>query len=153
MAKVYGRSLGRTESWWKLTEGWAGARKVDESWQIDPLPHRKLTEGDGRSYGRIKVNGRCWECAKVDGSWWKIPRPYGMFTEDVTMFCWYKKNWWIVPRMHGRLTVGLAATQKVDASWRKSAAAQNVYGRWLKVLLTHENLTEGRSVTQKVVCS
>ena len=35
-------------------EGAADAHKVDESFRKQPRPHRKLTEGDGRSHGRTK---------------------------------------------------------------------------------------------------
>ena len=34
------------------------AQKVDESCRKHPQPHRKLTEGDGRSHSRMECQGK-----------------------------------------------------------------------------------------------
>ena len=141
LIEVDRRSHGCMESWRKLTEGFAATRKVVASWRKAPRPHGMFTEDD------TMLHWHWLDTRKVNGRW-----------RNAT---WRTESWWMVPQMHGKLVIGPTDARKVDGmsqgrtkTWHKSAEdpadAQNVYGRWLKVLLMHKMFSLNSGVVQVV---
>ena len=109
--KVHGRSCGCTESWWKLMEGCAGAKKVDgmsaAAWEVDERSRR-------RTESWRKMADRPATAQSVVWRWRKVARSHGMLTESPENVqkltevygrsCSRTKSWRKFPQLHVNFT-------------------------------------------------